>query len=54
MSLEVTVKDIAAGSTRPSTQWDDVVCCLRVPNMLLKEWYSNRASGGAEMYPHAH
>ena len=43
--LVVTVEGVAAGYTRPTTDWESVILCLRIPNRLLCQWHSCRDSG---------
>ena len=41
MSLRVTIESKSANKSRASNA-DDVLCCLKVPNKLLHNWYLTR------------
>ena len=41
MSLRVTIESRSANKSRASDA-DDVLCCLKVPNKLLHNWYLTR------------
>ena len=43
--LAVTVEGVSAGYTRPTTDWDSVILCLRIPNRLLCQWHKSPDRG---------